>query len=126
MFSLEPSLTPLPLLRPALPVPAPHIPVLVRPSWGLTPNPPELAITAPATAGPATSGTANPSLAITSMVLEPNIPAQEVACTQFTVALNLGMAAPTHGAATNTLVAKASSTAEQIAQVPNLLTYIRL
>ena len=79
----------------------------------------------PATPGPAPSATANPGPDITPVALAPNGPAQNVSLPQCPVALHLGMAAPAHSAATNTLVAKASSTAEHIAQTADLLTYIR-
>ena len=124
-FARESSLVAVPPLGLSQISPAPHSPVLVRPSWGLTHESPGPAIIAPTTPGPDPSATTNPGPVITPIALSPPGPDRQVSFPQCPLGLQLGMAALAHGVATDPLVDIASSTVEQITQAADLLTYIR-
>ena len=111
-------------LGPALTAPTSHIPVSVQIHWGLTPNPLDLAITAPTTSGPARSASANPGPDSVLTALSPHGPAQQAADPKFRGDTPLGVAAPALSKTADPLVAWSTSPAEQIVQAVCLLAYL--
>ena len=132
VFALGPSLleklealSPVITLGLDLIAPAYHSPIPVPTPWGSTPDPPGLAITAPANPGPALSTTANPVPVASPTALAPPGSAQQLASPQCPGANPQEVPASATGKAADPLLTRATSTSEQIAQAFCLLTYLR-